>query len=175
VPEPAQKVIDLGRLALNHGQGRRLDLQLDLSPIKLGDQEYAVAAGGVPAKLEVSRTMGGWALHLTFAAALEGTCVRCLGPAAIEVEVDVREVEESASEDEELHSPYVDGLNVDVARWADDSLILEMPAQPVCREDCKGLCPVCGESLNDADPAEHEHEKPRDPRWAKLDELKLDQ
>jgi len=75
---------------------------------------------------------------------------------------------------EELRSPYVDGLEVDVARWAHDALVLAMPQQPLCREDCKGLCPVCGESLNDADPAAHDHEKPRDPRWAKLDELKHD-
>jgi uncharacterized protein len=174
MPEPAQKVIDLGRLALDHGQGRRLELQIEPSPIHLGDEEYTVAGGRVPARLDVSRTMGGWALHLSFSAILEGTCVRCLGPAAIELAVDAREVEEPAGEDEELRSPYVDGLNVDVARWADDSLVLEMPQQPVCREDCKGLCPVCGESLNDADPAEHEHGTPRDPRWAKLDELKLD-
>jgi uncharacterized protein len=174
VPEPAQKVIDLAHLALDHGQGRRVELQLDPSSIHLGDQNYTVAGGRVPARLEVSRTMGGWALHLTFTATLEGTCVRCLGPAGIEVSVDAREVEEPASEDEELRSPYVDGVNLDVARWADDSLVLEMPQQPICREDCKGLCPVCGESLNDTDPAEHEHEKPRDPRWAKLDELKLD-
>jgi uncharacterized protein len=174
VPEPAQKVIDLARLALDHGQGRRLDLQIEPSPIHLGSEEYTVAGGRVPARLEVSRTMGGWALHLSFTATLEGTCVRCLGPASIEVPVDAREVEEPSSEDEDLRSPYVDGVDLDVARWADDSLVLEMPQQPICREDCKGLCAVCGESLNDADPAEHEHEKPRDPRWAKLDELKLD-
>ncbi|MFN2611818.1 MAG: DUF177 domain-containing protein [Solirubrobacterales bacterium] len=172
---PAGGFVDLARLALDHGQGRRLELDLEPGKIRQGPNEYLPAPGPLPATLEISRTSGGWAFHLRFAARLEGTCVRCLEQALIEVDVDAREIEEPASEDEELRSPYVDGLDLDVARWARDALVLAMPAQPVCREDCRGLCPVCGESLNDADPAAHVHQKPRDPRWAKLDQLKLDQ
>lgn len=171
---PALRIVDLARLALDHGQGARLELELEPGPISQGANEYRPLGGPLPATLEVSRTSGGWAFRLGFAARLQGACVRCLGQASIDVDVDTREVEEPASEDEELRSPYVDGLELDVARWAHDALILAMPQQPVCGEDCRGLCPVCGESLNGADPAAHDHEKPRDPRWAKLDELKLD-
>jgi uncharacterized protein len=46
--------------------------------------------------------------------------------------------------------------------------------QPLCREDCAGLCPVCGESLNEADPGAHRHSQGGDPRMAKLKDLKLD-
>ena len=46
-----------------------------------------------------------------------------------------------------------------------------MPDKFLCRDDCAGLCGVCGESLNDADPGAHEHEKALDPRWDKLREL----
>ncbi len=168
----ASEIVDVGRLSLDHGQGRRLELELRPSPVRQGDNDYAPSGGRVPAMLEVSRTMGGWAFHLVFSATLEGTCVRCLEHASIALDVDSREVDEPTAEDEELRSPYMDGLELHVARWAHDALILELPAQPLCREDCKGLCPVCGESLNDADPAAHDHEKPRDPRWAKLDELR---
>lgn len=174
VSGPASGIVDLARLALDHGQGRRLEPELEPGPIRQGANDYLLAGGPVLAVLEISRTAGGWAFHLRFSARLEGTCVRCLGRASIEAEVDAREIEEPASEDEELRSPYVDGLELYLARWAHDALILAMPAQPLCREDCRGLCPVCGESLNDTDPAAHEHEQPRDPRWAKLDELKLD-
>lgn len=172
---PALRTLDLARLALDHGQGRRLELELEPGPISQGPNEYRLLGGPVPATLEVSRTGGGWAFRLSFSARLQGPCVRCLGEATVELEVDTREVEEPDSHDEELRSPYVNGLELDVARWAQDALILEMPAQPVCRDDCLGLCPVCGLSLNDTDPSAHEHEKPRDPRWAKLDELKLDE
>jgi uncharacterized protein len=48
-----------------------------------------------------------------------------------------------------------------------------MPNQPLCREDCAGLCAVCGESLNDADPEAHRHGG-ADPRMAKLKDLRLE-
>jgi uncharacterized protein len=48
-----------------------------------------------------------------------------------------------------------------------------LPLQIVCRDDCKGLCPVCGENLNEA-PLEHGHAAPPDPRWAALRELRLE-
>jgi uncharacterized protein len=43
----------------------------------------------------------------------------------------------------------------------------------LCREDCAGLCPICAADLNEAGP-EHHHERPADPRWAKLSELELE-
>ena len=63
---------------------------------------------------------------------------------------------------------------LDLGRWAHDAAVLAIPTQFFCRPDCAGLCAVCGESLNDADPADHEHESSVDPRWAKLKELKLE-
>ncbi len=52
-----------------------------------------------------------------------------------------------------------------------DALILSLPNQIVCSKDCAGLCPYCGESLNGADPAAHDHGQDIDPRWSKLREL----
>ena len=52
-------------------------------------------------------------------------------------------------------------------------MALALPTQIVCREDCLGLCGICGENLNEAGP-EHVHEREPDPRWAALRELKLD-
>jgi uncharacterized protein len=100
--------------------------------------------------------------------------MRCLAPAVLETEVDAREVDQQGTEDEELRSPYVVDERLDARRWARDAAVLAIPTRILCRPDCKGLCPVCGESLNDADPADHEHDTAPDPRWAKLDELKLD-
>ena len=89
--------------------------------------------------------------------------------------MDAREVDQRDTDDEELHSPYVNDDNeLDLGRWAHDAAVLALPTRILCRPDCAGLCPVCGESLNDADPADHEHDTGTDPRWAKLDELKLD-
>ena len=167
-------ILDLERLALSSGQARALDLEVGLDPIVLGGQTYAPAGGGSEARLDVSRTSTGYALRLRFTSELTGPCVRCLEPAGSETSVDVREVDQPASNDEELRSPYVTEGNLDVERWANDSLVLAFPSQPLCRPDCAGLCSVCGESLNDAGPEAHRHSQGGDPRMAKLRDLKLE-
>jgi uncharacterized protein len=63
---------------------------------------------------------------------------------------------------------------LDLGAWAHDALALAMPEKHLCRSDCAGLCPVCGESLNDSGPEEHVHERALDPRWEKLRELRQD-
>ena len=98
--------------------------------------------------------------------------MRCLSDAAPAVAVDAREVDQPGGGDE-LTSPYVEGEVLDLASWARDAFALAMPAQVVCREDCAGLCPQCGENLNEAAPG-HTHESAPDPRLAKLRELRLE-
>jgi uncharacterized protein len=166
--------VDLERLALSSGQARSLDVEVSLEPIELGGQRYSSAGGGVEARLDVSRTSTGYALRLRLESELSGPCVRCLESAASRIEIDVREVDQPAANDEELRSPYVSDGVLDVDRWANDALVLALPSQPLCRPDCAGLCPVCGESLNDADPEEHRHRSGGDPRMAKLRDLELE-
>lgn len=166
--------INLARLSLSHGEGARLDLDVRLDPLELGGQTYALERDGVEAKLDVSRPSNGYAFRLRFPLRIDGPCMRCLDAAAVETEVDAREVDQSDTDDEELRSPYVVEDELDVGRWAHDAAVLATPTRILCRPDCAGLCPVCGKSLNDADPAEHEHDTGTDPRWAKLNELKLD-
>jgi uncharacterized protein len=101
--------------------------------------------------------------------------MRCLEGAALETEVDAREVAQDNTDDEELRSPYVEHDELDLGRWAHDAAVLTIPTQFLCRTECAGLCPTCGKSLNDADPADHEHQTTPDPRWAKLKELKLEE
>jgi uncharacterized protein len=167
-------IVDLERLALSSGQARHVDLELELDPIELAGQTYSPAGGGSEARLDVSKTTTGYALRLRFETELTGPCVRCLEDAATQLEIDSREIDQPAAGDEELRSPYVSDGNLNVGRWANDALVLDFPSQPLCRSDCAGLCPVCGESLNDADPEAHRHSEGGDPRMAKLRDLKLD-
>jgi DUF177 domain-containing protein len=166
--------VDLGRLSLSYGEGARLELDVRLDPLELGGQTYRAAQATVPTRLDVSRQSNGFALRLRFPLKVDGPCVRCLEQAAVKTEVDAREVDQSDTEDEELRSPYVVDDKLDLGRWARDAALLAIPTQVLCRSDCAGLCPVCGESLNDADPAAHQHEADGDPRWAKLKELRLE-
>src|SRR3954470_2836903 len=163
---------DLGRLRLSSGEGRRFELALPLEGFDFAGQDYSVTPEQVPVILDVSRmTGGGYSLRLRFQAGIDGPCMRCLKEAAPELEVDAREVDQPGGESDELVSPYVTDEVLDLSRWAHDALALALPAQVLCRPDCAGLCPVCGEDLN---AAPHEHETQADPRWAKLRELKLE-
>lgn len=168
----APTTIDLARLSLSHGEGARLDLDVRLDPLELGGQTYVLERDSVEARLDVSRPSNGYAFRLRFPLRIDGPCMRCLEAAVVEAEVDAREVDQSDTDDEELCSPYVVDDKLDLGRWAHDAAVLAIPPRILCRPDCAGLCPVCGESLNDADLAAHEHDTVPDPRWAKLDELK---
>lgn len=166
--------IELARIAPDPGDGKRLELDLDPGPVRVGVEEYAFEPVPARAQLEVSRTAAGHAIKLDFAGEVAGPCTRCLGPARVPVEVEAREVDQPRAEDEELRSPYVTEGELDVTAWAHDALVLSVPQQVLCRSDCAGLCPVCGETLNDALPGAHDHPREPDPRWAKLRELGLD-
>jgi len=167
-------IVDLGRLSLSHGEGARLDLEVQLEPLQLGGQTYRAAGESVAARIDISRPTNGYAFRLRFPLRVEGPCMRCLDQATPSVEVDAREVDQADTDDEELRSPYVVEDDLHVGRWAHDAAVLALPTRILCRTDCAGLCPTCGESLNDADQADHEHETAPDPRWHKLRELKLD-
>jgi uncharacterized protein len=164
-------IVDLARLSLSFGEAASLDVPVRPGDLELGGQRYTTRPQTIDARLDVSRTNRGYALRLRLALTLEGPCMRCLEDGSLDLELDSREVEQEGGEDEDLHSPYVEGDELDAGQWAHDAIALAMPGQLLCRADCAGLCPVCGVSLNDADPEEHRHDSGGDPRWAMLREL----
>jgi uncharacterized protein len=105
------------------------------------------------------------------------TCGRCLEvfPARIDAPVDVRLVPKPAASDsielgaDDLDVDFYDNDELDVARVVENEATLALPMKPLCREDCRGLCPVCGANRNVApctcDP------RPPDPRLAALRDL----
>ena len=164
---------DLGRLNLQPGEARRLDLSVEIDDFSFGGERYAVASHPLDVRVDVAKMTGnGHTLRLRAAARLAGPCMRCLGDASPELELDAREVDQPGGGDE-LDSPYVHTDRLDLHGWARDALALALPQQVVCRPDCAGLCPVCGEDLNVAGEG-HGHERAPDPRWAKLSELRFE-
>jgi uncharacterized protein len=170
----AYTTIDLTRIAPTPGDGKRLELEVEPGSVKLGDDVYELAGPAVPARVEVSHAASGFAMRLGYAGDLEGPCMRCLEPARVTIEVESREVDQPRTDDEELRSPYVTEGELDVTAWAHDALVLALPQRILCRPDCAGLCPVCGESLNDAPEGAHDHPREPDPRWDKLRSQKID-
>jgi uncharacterized protein len=103
-----------------------------------------------------------------------GECGRCLDPIAYDLDVNVQELfyyedrfrEEAAAEGEEEEDQYrIEHDSIDLEPVLRDAVVTSLPFQPVCREDCEGLCSECGIRLAD-DPGHH-HEV-LDPRWAAL-------
>jgi uncharacterized protein len=163
--------LDLERLGMRSGEGRRLRLRLAPADPVVGGQAYPVADPEVLATVVVSRTTSGYALQLLAAVPLAGPCARCLGEAELALAIDSREVDQRGGSDPELTSPYVEDGILDVAGWLADSIRLGLPEKVLCRADCAGICDVCGASLNDVEPGSHQHRRPPDPRFAKLRDL----
>lgn len=102
-----------------------------------------------------------------------GECGRCLDPIEYGLDVDVQELfsyegsEPLEGEDDE-EQRRVGHDSIDLEPVLRDAVVTMLPFQPVCREDCQGLCPECGIRL--ADEPGHHHEVV-DPRWSALADL----
>jgi DUF177 domain-containing protein len=166
--------VDLESLGLRSGQAETLLLALRPADPIVGGTRYEIEGEILDTRIEVSRTTSGFALRLGAEAVVAGPCARCLEPARITIRLDAREVEQAGSDDAELTSPYVEDGVLDCAAWLHDAITLSLPEKVLCRPDCAGICEVCGASLNDLPPGSHSHERPPDPRFAKLRELEPD-
>ena len=96
-----------------------------------------------------------------------GECARCRTEIEASAEIDLQELFLFPSVDpDDAEASRVEGEMIDLEPVLRDTAVLDLPFIPLCREDCAGLCPVCGVNLND-DP-EHRHDDAIDPRWASL-------
>jgi uncharacterized protein len=92
-------------------------------------------------------------------------CARCLREFDREFAIDMNElfVREAGPEDDYVLEP---DLTLDPEPMVRDAVVLDFPFSPLCRSDCKGLCPRCG---GDRNLGECSCVEPVDPRWAALD------
>ncbi|QFG70273.1 DUF177 domain-containing protein [Ornithinimicrobium pratense] len=148
----------------------------------LGTDVIAVPAGQqVALELRMESVVEGVLATGSAQATAVGECVRCLEP--IEQQLDVAFQELFAYPDRAAHHQKVAGKDqedmdeeereldddqMDLEETIRDAVVTSLPFQPVCREDCPGLCSECGARL--ADDPEHHHDV-IDPRWAALAEL----
>lgn len=109
---------------------------------------------------------------------IHGRCVRCLRDLDEDRTVAFDELyylpraaeARAADDDEEVEDLLLVGeTDLDLEPALRDALVPALPFQPLCRQDCAGLCPQCGERLDDL-PPDHHHEQ-LDPRWSALASL----
>lgn len=117
-------------------------------------------------------------------ARVEGECVRCLEPIEDRLRVEFQELfyypesdertrarttgADDLDEESDDETYRLEGDFFDLRPVLRDAVVLALPLQPVCQEDCLGLCSECGARLSD-DP-DHHHDAV-DPRWAALQGL----
>lgn len=163
-------VKELGR---SPGSMRTLDEYI-AAPSDLGTPLIGVQPGSdMELGLRLEAVHEGILVSGTAAVDVTGECGRCLDPIEYDLEVEVQELfsyerhEDVEAEDEE-EQRLVENDTVDLEPTLRDAVVTALPFQPVCREDCEGLCSECGIHLAD-DPGHH-HEV-LDPRWAALQGL----
>ena len=161
--------------------GTRVDYDLEESPVdprgeNAGLLEAAIV--DIAALVHATHTNPGAYFEGSVDAHVAAQCARCLTPVDAPVHADFAEqyyatvpVEHGTA----LVEPPLDAktigsdFTVDLVPLLREELILVTPVAPICRPDCAGLCPVCGEDLNERP---HAHDLVVDTRWSALQELK---
>jgi uncharacterized protein len=156
-----------------HELGRRAGAMKVVRATVEAPADLGVAVIGVPPgspvelDLRLESVVEGVLVSGTATVEVRGECVRCLGEVYGQVQVDIQElfVYPGAEPDNDLAS-RLQGDLIDLEPLLRDEVVLDLPFQPLCRDDCLGLCVECGANVN-KDP-DHRHETDIDPRWEAL-------
>jgi len=164
--------------------GDKIDFHLAEDPVDPRGEERELLEAGIEAigaDIVATHTDPGALVEGDVGARVSQECARCLTPLTSEVRTIFAEqyyaklhVETGAPmpgaplDAKEIGSDF----RIDLTPLLREEVILAMPIAPLCRPDCKGLCPDCGADLN-ASP--HGHEAPADERWAALKALMPDE
>jgi len=140
------------------GTAQRVDLdsedQLEL------DDDTAQLAGAVSGKVRLHRTNQGVFVDGTADVPVELECTRCLKKFTTVIPVPIRElfyptidvetgVPVPSPVDDDLSYPIDHNHVLDLREAIRQNLLLALPMKALCRENCAGLCPQCGQDLNE--------------------------
>jgi uncharacterized protein len=171
----------------------RLDLSRVRSPHEHIDRRYAPEAFAADAdtfvvvepvvlSLDVHKADAQYRLAGGVTTTLEASCSRCLETFRIPVDAsfDLRYFPQSSNagdgereiEEDDLSTAYYQDDEIDLGQLMREQFYLAMPMKPLCRDDCAGLCPVCGINLNKGGCSCTRQWE--DPRFAALKALKKD-
>jgi uncharacterized protein len=162
-----------------------IDFDLELAPgaVDLGEeaeQAGQLAASGRAEVLHEHRgprdIVADIRLKGSFSGRFQVPCARCVEPVGIPLAVDFDLIFRPAAADSEATERSITAPETEIGYYQKDSLLLEdvlreqvllsLPVRTLCKPDCKGLCPRCGENRN-LQPCSCE-EGPSDPRWQAL-------
>jgi uncharacterized protein len=129
--------------------GTNRDFTFDYESMNVGDDLILRQFNGAA---RFSRTPQGLLLQADFQGRLDLECVRCLTPYEQPLKwnlTDLYAFDRRSVSESNLLVP--ENGQIDLAPLLREYALLEIPISPICKPDCKGLCPVCGENLNETD------------------------
>ncbi len=139
-------------------------------------QAAPIVASGVA---QLSESIMEIAVSGHLSTAMEVACDRCLEPTPIPIDADFTllylpaenrpEAGEVALRGPEAEVGFYEGDGLELSDVLREEILLLLPMQRVCREDCKGICPICGQNRNLVEC--HCRQKGADDRWAGLRNL----
>jgi uncharacterized protein len=147
--------------------GYSRDFDFDIPDLRLSpDLELTDLSGTA----RITRTMQGLLVQVKMAANVICECVRCLTDFSQPLTIDFTELYAFTPDSVTESGLYVpESGKLDLAPIVREEMLLAIPISPICKPDCKGLCPMCGENRNETD-CHHEGE-PIDPRLSVLKSL----
>ncbi len=73
-------------------------------------------------------------------------------------------------DEDNINTIFIDDTIVDIKKFLKNEILLQIPIKPLCRDDCEGLCPICGQNLNEG--TCDCHKEKTDERMKKLQQIK---
>ncbi|TEB05523.1 hypothetical protein Psch_02564 [Pelotomaculum schinkii] len=140
--------LDVARLKRSPGESVSFELVADMPPMEMAGEKISFD-GPVKAVLNATNTGQTIMVEGTASGLLQLNCSRCLEPFRYSFEVPFSEIYTTAVEEakEEEVIPF-SGDEIDVTPEVLKCLIMSLPMKAVCNEECQGLCPGCGQNLN---------------------------
>jgi len=145
--EPAMR-FDVSQL-LREPAGAHTELEIDRGPLRLSTE---LSVNAVKGRLTLWRTEKEVLVRGTLFVDLDLECGRCLRPTPTTLQIEVEERFRPASTDlppDEQVFPLDADNRLDLQPALRDLTVLAVPMHVVCRPDCAGLCPICGQDLNE--------------------------
>jgi uncharacterized protein len=140
--------VDVGELLLERPEAQ-VDVEINLGRQRLSDDLDVASVNGI---LHLGRTTEGIWVRGTLAVVVDLQCVRCLVPVAHELEIELDERFQLPPIDEEDRGeiyPIEADLHIDLEPVLREAVIVSIPMRVLCRVECAGLCPTCGQDLNE--------------------------
>jgi uncharacterized protein len=166
--------------------GELKEYQLDIETVtRIGVPLIAVQEGDViEVDVRLESVTEGILLSAEIYAVAQGECIRCLDPVEVVIDRKIQELYRYEPTNEKGRRKRRDDEDVDLDGEEElqmegdlmnleipiiDAIILTLPVNPLCSQECLGLCPDCGEKWESL-PQGHAHEV-IDARWSGLEEL----